>query len=152
MSGVLAFDLGTKTGWCFGTGGAPLISGVMDLKPGRFDSSGMRFVRFISATRRLVQTHAPDIIVFEEVRAHRGTDAAHIYGGLLAHLQVIALDEGIQYEGHTVQAIKRYATGRGNADKPAMLAAVREWGYRPADDNEADAIALCRLKLAELGQ
>ena len=37
---------------------------------------------------------------------------------------------------------KRYATGRGNADKAKMIEAIRARGYLPADDNEADAIAL----------
>ncbi len=33
-------------------------------------------------------------------------------------------------------------TGKGNADKAAMIAAIRARGFRPTDDNEADAIAL----------
>ena len=41
-----------------------------------------------------------------------------------------------------VGTIKRFATGRGNADKAAMMAAVTARGFAPADDNEADAIAL----------
>jgi Holliday junction resolvasome RuvABC endonuclease subunit len=41
-----------------------------------------------------------------------------------------------------VVAVKRYATGRGNADKAAMVTAIQARGFRPADDNEADAIAL----------
>ena len=34
------------------------------------------------------------------------------------------------------------ARGKGNADKQAMIAAVRERGFEPGDDNEADAIAI----------
>ena len=41
-----------------------------------------------------------------------------------------------------VGTIKRFATGKGNADKAAMIAAVRGRGFEPADDNEADAIAI----------
>ena len=41
-----------------------------------------------------------------------------------------------------VGTIKRFATGKGNADKTAMIAAIRARGFPPADDNEADAIAL----------
>jgi hypothetical protein len=37
---------------------------------------------------------------------------------------------------------KRYATGKGNADKAAMIAAMRARGFAPTDDNEADALAL----------
>ena len=46
------------------------------------------------------------------------------------------------YQGVPVGTIKRFATGKGNADKAAMIAAMRARGYLPADDNEADAIAL----------
>jgi Holliday junction resolvasome RuvABC endonuclease subunit len=41
-----------------------------------------------------------------------------------------------------VGTLKKHATGRGNADKAAMIAAMRTKGFRPADDNEADALAL----------
>ena len=37
---------------------------------------------------------------------------------------------------------KKYACGKGNADKQAVIAAVRDRGFMPADDNEADAIAI----------
>jgi Holliday junction resolvasome RuvABC endonuclease subunit len=146
---ILSLDLGTTTGWCMG--GAPhmLVSGVMKLKPGRFDSSSMRFVRFLKQLNDLMALEKPDFVVYEEVRRHAGTDAAHVYGGLMAHLQVWCDDNDIPYEGHPVGTIKKFATGKGNADKDAMIAAVKAWGHRPADDNEADAIALCRLKLAE---
>lgn len=151
MQTVLALDLGTTTGWAFGTvTRTHIMSGVMQLKPGRFDSSSMRFIRFRKQLDEICGVEKPDVIVFEEVRRHAGTDAAHVYGGLMATLQVYATEAGIPYEGVPVGAIKKHATGKGNADKAAMIAAVVKWGYRPADDNEADAIALCRLKLREL--
>ena len=46
------------------------------------------------------------------------------------------------YEGVPVGTIKRFATGRGNADKAAMVAAMKARGFNPADDNEADALAI----------
>ena len=46
------------------------------------------------------------------------------------------------YEGVPVGTIKRFATGRGNADRSAVIAAMRARGFAPADDNEADALAL----------
>ena len=74
--------------------------------------------------------------------AHAGTDAAHIYGGLMATLTSWAEVRGIPYEGVPVGTIKRHATGKGNAPKEAMIAAARARGFSPADDNEADAIAI----------
>ena len=82
------------------------------------------------------------IVHFEEVRRHAGTDAAHIYGGLLATLTAWCEQHGIAYQGVPVGTIKRFATGKGNADKAAMIAAIRARGFSPADDNEADALAI----------
>lgn len=36
----------------------------------------------------------------------------------------------------------KHATGQGNANKDAMIEAVKARGFKPQDDNEADAIAL----------
>jgi Holliday junction resolvasome RuvABC endonuclease subunit len=47
-----------------------------------------------------------------------------------------------------VGTIKRYVTGKGNADKQAVIAAVKALGFSPADDNEADALALLHWALA----
>ena len=47
-----------------------------------------------------------------------------------------------------VGTIKKHATGKGNADKAAMVAAMHALGHAPADDNEADALALLYWALA----
>ena len=88
---------------------------------------------------------------FEEVRRHVGTDAAHVYGGLLATLTSWAETAGVAYQGVPVGTIKRHATGKGNANKDAMMAAARARGFSPADDNEADAIAILLWALETRG-
>ena len=45
----------------------------------------------------------------EEVRRHAGTDAAHVYGGLMATLTAWAELRGVPYEGVPVGTIKRFA-------------------------------------------
>ena len=47
--------------------------------------------------------------------------------------------------------IKRFATGKGNTNKDAMIAATRARGFSPADDNEADAIAILLWALETKG-
>ena len=139
---ILALDLGTVTGWAARTDGR-VVSGVVDFRPRRFEGGGMRYLRF---RRWLNETKATagDIeeIVFEEVRGHRGVDAAHAYGGFLATLTAWAEHHEVPYRGVPVGTIKRYATGKGNAPKTAVLAAMQARGFDPADDNEADAIAI----------
>jgi Holliday junction resolvasome RuvABC endonuclease subunit len=65
-----------------------------------------------------------------------------VHGGFLAHLSAWAEANKIPYRGIPVATIKRHVTGKGNADKGAVIAAVRALGFDPTDDNEADALAL----------
>ena len=89
------------------------------------------------------------VVVFEEVRRHLGTAAGHAYGGYLAHLTAWAEANRIPYQGVPVGTIKRHVTGKGNADKQAVIDAVRQLGFAPADDNEADALALLHWAMAQ---
>ena len=140
--GVLALDLGTQTGWALRTGEDRILSGTIAFKPSRFEGGGMRYIRFTDWLVEIAM-HSDGIrrVVFEEVRRHAGTDAAHVYGGFLATLTAWCEGHEVPYQGVPVGTIKRFATGRGNADKAAMIAAMTAHGFRPADDNEADALA-----------
>lgn len=146
MSAILALDLGTTTGWAMRTADGRITSGTASFKPGRYEGGGMRYLRFRrwltelkAAADGIAEVH------FEEVRRHAGVDAAHAYGGFLATLTAWCEHHQIPYSGVPVATIKKHATGRGNADKAAMLDAARGMGYEPADDNEADALALLSL-------
>ena len=140
---MLALDLGTTTGWALRSADRTVVSGTVSFRPSRYDGGGMRYVRFRSWLDQLDEDAGPlTQIHYEEVRRHVGTDAAHLYGGFLATLTAWAEQRGIAYQGVPVGTIKRHVTGRGNADKSAMIAAVRARGFKPADDNEADAIAI----------
>ena len=140
---VLALDLGTTTGWALQTTDGLVTSGTVSFRPSRYDGGGMRYLRFRGWLDQMAKDAGPIAAIhFEEVRRHAGTDAAHVYGGLLATLTAWAETAGIAYQGVPVGTIKRHATGKGNADKAAMMAAARARGFSPADDNEADAIAI----------
>lgn len=170
MKTVLALDLGTLCGFAVGAAddsGKPsvVVRGSWDfsftaaekkankLPPGRrhFDGGGARYAKFEA---RLAKLHAAmpfEAIFFEEIRRHKGVIAAQVHGGLLATMQAWAdrQDPPVPYRGVTVQAIKSYATGKGNASKGEMLLAVERLGFPCDDDNEADAVALLLLKLRE---
>ncbi len=140
---ILALDLGTTTGWAIRNDRCRILHGTAEFRPSRFEGGGMRYLRFGKwLDQTLDVTGGIDAVYFEEVRRHIGTDAAHIYGGFLAALTSWCEQKGIAYQGVPVGTIKRFATGKGNADKAAMITAVRERGFEPADDNEADAIAI----------
>ena len=144
MSGLLlALDLGTKCGWAWGAKNPnhpQAVHGTLNLTPGRFSGGGMRYVRFRQELEELLQ--GVERVAFEEVRRHMGVDAAHVYGGLMAVLTGICEEKGIPYEGVPVGTIKKHATGKGNASKGEMVAAMTARGYSPKTEDEADALAL----------
>lgn len=140
---VLSLDLGTSTGWALRLPDGATMSGAASFRPGRYDGGGMRYLRFRGWLDEVVENAGGlGAVWFEEVRRHAGTDAAHVYGGLLATLSAWCEQRSIPYAGVPVGSIKRHVTGKGNANKEAVLDAVRAQGFAPADDNEADALAL----------
>ena len=149
---LLALDLGTTTGWALHGADGLITSGTASFRNGRFDGGGMRYLRFTNWLTEIDRLSGPiGAIYFEEVRRHVGTDAAHVFGGLLATLTAWAETRGVPYQGVPVGTIKRHATGKGNANKDAMIAAARARGFSPADDNEADAIAILLWALETRG-
>ena len=149
---ILALDLGTTTGWALRGADGLITSGTLSLRPSRYDGGGMRYLRFRSWLEQMATDAGPMATIhFEEVRRHAGTDAAHVYGGLLATLTAWAESSRIAYQGVPVGTIKRHATGKGNTGKTAMIAAIRARGFAPADDNEADAIAILLWALETCG-
>ena len=140
---ILALDLGTTTGWAIRNSRCRILHGTSEFRPSRFEGGGMRYLRFGKWLDQTLEiTGGVDVVYFEEIRRHAGTDAAHVHGGLLATLTSWCEANGIPYQGVAVGTIKRFATGKGNADKAAMIATIRSRGFDPADDNEADAIAI----------
>lgn len=140
---ILALDLGTTTGWALRDSTGYIASSSECFKPRRFEGGGMRFLRFKRWLTEINQAcDGIDCLYFEEVRRHAGVDAAHAYGGFLATLAAWCEQHDIPYQGVPVGTIKKHATGKGNASKREMMAAVRARGHKPIDDNEADALAL----------
>ncbi len=145
---ILALDLGSCTGWALAQPDGTITSGTVEFKPGRFEGGGMPFLRFLGWLDEVQQFAGPvGQVFFEEVRRHLGTTAAHIYGGFLAHLTAWCEKRSIPYQGVPVGTIKRHATGKGNAGKEAVIAAMRAKGHSVGDDNEADALALLHWAL-----
>ena len=134
---ILALDLGTKCGWA-----RNFDSGVWDLKPSTHESAGERYRKFKS----YLLDALPNVsqVVYEEVHAHIGVEAAHVYGGLVAILQCTCIEYSVEYKGVAVQTIKKHATGKGNAKKDDMIVAatLKFPKINVLDDNHADALHL----------
>lgn len=142
-SSILALDLGSNTDWALGDGADRILGGTVSFHPSRYEGGGIRYLRFRGWLGQLASNSRNlSAVYFEEVRRHLGTDAAHLYGGFLATLTGWGEQREIPYQGVPVGTVKRFIAGKGNADKQAVIAAVMARGFTPADDNEADAIAI----------
>lgn len=140
---IIALDLGTTTGWATCDLRGNITSGTASFKTGRFEGGGMPFLRFKHWLTDFKNTLGViDAVYFEEVRAHKGVDAAHKYGGFVAHLTSWCERHQIPYCGIPVGTIKKHITGKGNASKEEVVAAFKKKGVAPIDDNEADSLAL----------
>jgi crossover junction endodeoxyribonuclease RuvC len=150
---ILTLDLGKQTGWAILHDGI-IQSGSESFHGSRFSGGGMTFLKFRSWLNSLKEKFQDiSTVYFEEVRRHLGTDAAHCYGGFLAHLTAWCEENNVPYQGVPVKTIKRFITGKGNASKAEVIEAVKKKGFVPQDDNEADALALMFLaqKLGNTG-
>lgn len=159
---ILALDLGGKCGWALYSDGV-VTSGTWKLvkttTKKRRELPGYRFVRFNAELEKIEATGELDHIFYEEVHAHAGTDAAHIYGAFRGLLMFYCDNrfKPLPYGSYGVGTIKKRATGKGNAKKPQMIEAAnkklfKRCRYKVTDDNEADALWILKLATEQLHQ
>lgn len=149
---ILALDPGENLGWALGAADRPnpARSGQLKLREDRFEGGGIRYLRLLRWLEKLHEEIRLDLLVFEKVAAHKGTDAAHVYGGMVAILTSWAEENGVPYAGIPVGEIKKHATGSGNANKDDVLQAMRERGLKPASHDEGDAQAIWLIAREEI--
>lgn len=135
---VLALDVASRTGWASGD-----RYGVRDFPLRRGSSPGIRFLEFQTWVRRLIEATDPEVVVYEMAH-HRGGAATELCVGFTTRVMQEAAAAGIEYHGCHSRMLKAFATGNGNADKEAMLAAARQrWPeLKIESDDLADALLL----------
>ena len=83
--------------------------------------------------------------------ATRTGAASEITAGFTTRVVEFCTERCLEHSAVSPSDLKRWTTGKGNANKAAMIDAVaRRFGRRIDDDNEADAFALLQYALAEL--
>lgn len=152
---ALALDMGSRCGWAIGKAGevcaGQVCSGVWDIAPRRGESPGMRYLH-LRAQLQSVRAAYPDLAaVFYEQAHHRGGAATEYAVGCVATVQAWCAEHGLEHAAVHSATIKKHATGKGNAPKDAVMGAMRRRGFTPADDNEADALALLDWAFAQGG-
>lgn len=138
---ILALDVATHCGWAVNHE----IYGVWDLTPKRDESAGMRLIRFRYKLKEVIEKENITLVVFERPGG-RHVGAVIVHSELQGQVKVVCEDLSIPYRGYSSQEIKKFATGKGNANKAAMIQAAKDkLGYPGKNDNEADALWLLEL-------
>lgn len=137
---VLGIDPGTRCGFAVVdvTDTARIVtSGTWDLGRGVRRWSLLR-----GHLQQAIEEHAPDLVAFERVHRHLGTDAAHVYGAIVAFVEYVADEHNRPIAEVKVGTVKQRATGRGNAGKDDVQTAAAQLlpDRRVPSPDEADAI------------
>lgn len=141
MTYWIGLDPATKCGWAvLNEDGHRIASGVWKLGRRTHEGQGMLYVRFERLFGELLATYRPALVAFEQ-QANRFAGAAHVGLGLISHIERICEETGVPYSGVAFAAVKKHATGRGNAKKADVIdAALGRWGLTVETDDEADAL------------
>lgn len=137
---VLAFDLSlTSTGVAHEGGTSRITPKCKGVE---------RLAEIREAVRLLVLTTAPELVVIEGY-AYARANQAHQIGELGGVIRLLLHDMGIEYREVPPSSLKKWATGKGNADKDTMLeTAIRKHGFQGHGNDEADAWLLMLMAQA----
>ena len=147
---ILALDLATTTGWAKTTAADRIVFHHFDCNPDpKKDYKAKRYRIFRDHLAELLVDDI-DTVVYEDVRGHTSTAAAHWYGGWEA-LTLLACDSrSIPVHGVHTGTLKKWATGSGNAPKNTMVSAARRYvGDVDLTHDEADAVLLLAYALEQ---
>lgn len=159
---LLSLDLSTHTGWsCGSLLPQPVTHGVLHLP-----KTGEDIGRFLSAFREwlghAIEELAPTDIVFESpiLRGKTSLAALRKLYGLAGVAEMVALDYEIPIQEASLSAIRKHFIGTSKAPKDIIgddkrrawlkahtVSECRRRGFRVADDNDADALALLSYAL-----
>jgi crossover junction endodeoxyribonuclease RuvC len=114
--------------------------------------SGMERLDYLTNTVRSSCEFA-SIVVFEGLSYGSNDPSAQERAGLSFILRRELWLAGINFILVPPTTLKKFVTGKGNAEKNLVLREVyKRWGVDAANDNEADAVGLLYVGLALTGQ
>jgi len=144
---ILAIDPAIETGWATSNG----YYGIWNLKKHSDESAGIRLLRFHAHIKEICTLEGINVVGYEKPGGRN-------YRSVINHAKLIGMVEkyceenAIEYRGYSAKEIKKFATGKGNSNKEAMVKAAQEkLGYEGDNDNEADALWILALTMDELG-
>lgn len=101
---------------------------------------------------RRVRLAVADVVLIEEFAFAKSDAYAHALGELAGVVKVCFYQRGIPFVMVPLASLKKYATGKGNANKDQMLAAAVRQCPEIEDNNAADAYFLRQMGLGHYEQ
>lgn len=137
---ILALDIAAKTGWACMVDGK-VESGVFDVSEKDFGEAGYLFGNWIADTL----TRVGKLVIEMPISWQRNLTAARC-DGLYMIAQAAAHAQEIPREDVTAAKWRKAILGRGNLPRAEAKRLVLIWahtsGFKPVDDNEAEALAI----------
>lgn len=124
------------------------VTSTLKMKP---DDGDARLHKIRAAVWQLLANSGVDLVVIEDLPTH--AKSAGITGMVHGVVRELLIGFGVPYALVVPSTLKKYATGKGNADKTAMaIAALKRFGLEFADDNRCDAYWLRAMGMDWLGE
>jgi Holliday junction resolvasome RuvABC endonuclease subunit len=153
---ILALDPGTETGWALyhlgnTRSGSHKMTALPATKKRKAEPEHYRCRNMWSWLAQTCLLYGyPNLIVFESLEGFvaKGKKAAQVNNELRGVIKAFAGVNDIALLAVQPADVKRFATGKGNADKVEMVEAARsKYGYLGDNHNEADAILILQWAL-----
>lgn len=152
---ILAIDPATVTGWR-----SPTSSGTFNCKLRSNESKGMKFIKFRSFIKQIIEDDDIDLVVYEKPggRHFNGIRSHSNFEGVLLQL---CEDMKIEYRDYSATEIKKFAKDtyievtqsavKGQMNKARMMEfALVVYDREFIDDNHVDAYFLYELAKSQL--
>lgn len=142
---ILAIDQASNCGWC-----TKNAYGVWDFNTRKDESSGMKMIRFRAKLKEICELEDINLIVYERVAGQHSNSIIHA-AKMVGMIETFCEENEIAYKAVSASEVKKFATGKGNANKEKMIESARlKYGYEGNNDNEADAIHIYHHTIQDL--
>lgn len=144
---ILALDLSTRTGWALGRDYESPIHGVWVLP--RMSDLGACLSALAGQLEDAIQVFHPDLVIMEAPlppQAQTAASTARLLLGLAGVTEMICQEQGVPCEEERADTVRKVVMGSARQDKAAIIAWCRAQTWRPAEDNDADALVLLRYR------
>lgn len=170
MPAIIGLDLGVSCGWAIHAwddredGFEPVTKyGTWKLPRAKHDPEGARFHNFRANLSPLfgrchpkdsatypISCAAPLLVVYEKAAGgYPGSMQAQLWGAWWGILLAECHRRGIKAEGVYPTQLKKHIAQHGGADKTKIIGVIRQFGFEPKNDDEADALALLHYGLVK---